>query len=146
MKPSQPGPTSEPTCRDCGAPNDAGASECWLCHRRDWRGSSGAQAPTKPEPPMAESAYASALVGLVLLLVGLGVLAAAPGLLVFAVLFLAAWGLGMLLTRRLRAREGSAMTAARAGVLVVLVPFLVGLSVFIALGMLCFLTTSRDFH
>jgi MFS superfamily sulfate permease-like transporter len=26
-----------PTCRHCGATNDAGASECWLCQRRDWR-------------------------------------------------------------------------------------------------------------
>jgi hypothetical protein len=25
-------------CFDCGAENDPGASECWLCHRRDWRG------------------------------------------------------------------------------------------------------------
>jgi hypothetical protein len=27
-----------PDCRHCGATNDSGASECWLCHRRDWRG------------------------------------------------------------------------------------------------------------
>jgi ribosomal protein L40E len=26
-----------PTCRHCGATNDSGASECWLCQRRDWR-------------------------------------------------------------------------------------------------------------
>jgi hypothetical protein len=26
----------EPRCWDCGAPNDPGARECWLCHRRDW--------------------------------------------------------------------------------------------------------------
>ncbi len=25
-----------PTCWDCGAPNDPGSSECWLCQRRDW--------------------------------------------------------------------------------------------------------------
>ena len=36
---SQPGsgPMPEAICRECGATNDAGASECWLCHRRDWR-------------------------------------------------------------------------------------------------------------
>jgi ribosomal protein L40E len=27
----------EPACWDCGATNDPGASECWLCHRRGWR-------------------------------------------------------------------------------------------------------------
>ncbi len=26
----------EPRCWDCGAANDTGARECWLCHRRDW--------------------------------------------------------------------------------------------------------------
>jgi hypothetical protein len=29
-------PTPDPTCWDCGAPNDPGSSECWLCQRRDW--------------------------------------------------------------------------------------------------------------
>ncbi len=29
-------PIPEPTCWDCGATNDPGASECWLCQRRDW--------------------------------------------------------------------------------------------------------------
>ncbi|MGP0067247.1 MAG: hypothetical protein ACLQGP_27090 [Isosphaeraceae bacterium] len=27
-----------PDCRHCGATNHTDASECWLCHRRDWRG------------------------------------------------------------------------------------------------------------
>jgi hypothetical protein len=26
-----------PKCRHCDATNDSGASECWLCQRRDWR-------------------------------------------------------------------------------------------------------------
>jgi hypothetical protein len=29
-------PPLGPTCWDCGAPNDPGSSECWLCQRRDW--------------------------------------------------------------------------------------------------------------
>jgi len=33
-----------PNCRHCGATNDSGASECWLCQRRDWREAS------KPAP------------------------------------------------------------------------------------------------
>jgi hypothetical protein len=39
-------PNPEPTCWDCGAANDPGASECWLCHRRDWR-AAGAPATAK---------------------------------------------------------------------------------------------------
>lgn len=139
---------SEPTCRDCGATNDPGASECWLCHRRDWRGPSGSSASAKPEMPPADSGNAAPMVWLVLVLVGFGVLAAAPGFaMVLVVLFLPAWGLGMLLTRRLRARSTStAAGIARAGVTVVLVPFLVGLAVFIALGMLCLVAVTGDFH
>lgn len=38
----------EPTCWDCGAANDPGASECWLCHRRDWR-TAGASIPAKAD-------------------------------------------------------------------------------------------------
>lgn len=26
-----------PNCRHCGSTNHSGASECWQCHRRDWR-------------------------------------------------------------------------------------------------------------
>jgi hypothetical protein len=107
--------------------------------------------PAKPEPSTADVPGASALVGVVLLLVGFGVLAAAPGLvLVAAVLILPSWLLGTFLSRRLRTRQPSTATAAgiaRAGVVVFLVPFLVGLAVFIALGMLCYMSASREgFH
>ena len=34
------------TCRECQAPNDPDASECWLCHRRDWRSNSAPSATT----------------------------------------------------------------------------------------------------
>jgi hypothetical protein len=37
MSQSKPGPDPEPTCWECGATNDPGASECWLCQRPDWR-------------------------------------------------------------------------------------------------------------
>ena len=33
-------------CWDCGAPNDPGALECWLCQRRNWRSERSA-APAK---------------------------------------------------------------------------------------------------
>ncbi len=29
-------PRPETICWSCGAPNDVGSSECWLCQRRDW--------------------------------------------------------------------------------------------------------------
>ena len=30
-------------CWECGAENDLGAAECWLCRRRDWRRGPGSQ-------------------------------------------------------------------------------------------------------
>jgi len=36
MNRTGPAPRPEPTCWDCGAPNEPGSSECWLCQRRDW--------------------------------------------------------------------------------------------------------------
>jgi hypothetical protein len=47
MSQPKPGPKPELICRECGATNDPGASECWLCQRRDWR-SDGASVPAKP--------------------------------------------------------------------------------------------------
>jgi hypothetical protein len=44
----------EPRCWDCGAPNDPGARECWLCHRRDWL-SGGIVFPSKGGAPRGES-------------------------------------------------------------------------------------------
>ena len=37
-----------PKCRHCGATNDSGASECWLCHQGDWR-----ETPKAPSKPLA---------------------------------------------------------------------------------------------
>ncbi len=36
MSQPEPRPLPEPTCCECGATNDPGASECWLCQRRNW--------------------------------------------------------------------------------------------------------------
>jgi ribosomal protein L40E len=47
MSQAESGPMPELVCRECGATNDPGASECWLCQRRDWQ-SDGASVPTKP--------------------------------------------------------------------------------------------------
>jgi hypothetical protein len=41
-----------PTCWDCGAANDVGSSECWLCHRRDWdKAFRPRTRATHPDPP-----------------------------------------------------------------------------------------------
>jgi hypothetical protein len=70
-----------PKCRDCGAPNDPGASECWLCHRRDWHGSS--RLPTSPKrAPWRMSDVMWALIALPAGLVVIGGLAFAPGLVI----------------------------------------------------------------
>jgi hypothetical protein len=41
-------------CRDCGAPNDPGGRECWLCQRRDWR-SRGTVVPVVGDASRGES-------------------------------------------------------------------------------------------
>jgi hypothetical protein len=75
---SETKPSPEPTCWDCGAANDPGASECWLCHRRDWR-AAGASVSAKSDVSRGEShprltiaivivAGASAILGLGMLM------------------------------------------------------------------------------
>jgi hypothetical protein len=46
-------PNPELACWDCGAANDPGASECWLCHRRDWR-AAGASVTAKSDVSRGE--------------------------------------------------------------------------------------------
>jgi hypothetical protein len=67
----------EVICRECGATNDAGASECWLCHRRDWR-SDGSSPSAKPAAtPGADPSrrrIALAIVTGAVVILGLGML------------------------------------------------------------------------
>jgi ribosomal protein L40E len=62
-------------CRECGAENDPGASECWLCQRRDWR-PDGASVPVKAaEPsggPLSRRPIAIAIVAGTVVILGLG--------------------------------------------------------------------------
>jgi len=46
MSQAHSAPKPELTCWDCGATNDPGASECWLCQRREWF-SDGVRGPAK---------------------------------------------------------------------------------------------------
>jgi ribosomal protein L40E len=87
-----------PACRHCGATNDSGASECWLCQRRDWR--EDPKVPSKNSPSQLTVENRSRLAGCMVVititlvaLVGLsfragrivGVVVAIVGVLVYAV-------------------------------------------------------------
>ena len=75
MSQAEPGPKPEPTCRECGATNDPGASECWLCHRADWF-ADGAKASAKTGVPRGGGRSRWPIAGImvvgVILLVGAG--------------------------------------------------------------------------
>jgi hypothetical protein len=76
-------PKAELTCWDCGATNDEGASECWLCHRRSWLRPPALPMVPKlaPEPSPEPSPSAGLIpVALALGVVGLGSLLLAPWL------------------------------------------------------------------
>lgn len=68
-------PESSLKCRDCGAENDPGSSECWLCHRRDWR-SDAAPVPEKtgatPGGGLSQLSIAGVIVAGAILVVGAG--------------------------------------------------------------------------
>jgi ribosomal protein L40E len=66
-----------PICRECGATNDAVASECWLCHRRDWRfdvASPAAKPASSPGGDPPGRRIAVAIVVGAIAIIGLGML------------------------------------------------------------------------
>jgi hypothetical protein len=68
-------------CWDCGATNDPGASECWLCQRRNWRQSPGSRPrPAVPPPRGLHSSIAGWMVLIALVAVVAGLVRSAPGL------------------------------------------------------------------
>jgi MFS family permease len=84
MSQANSGLEPEPRCWDCGAVNDAGSSECWLCQRRDWRRNPGpgwdesSQAHITPRGPIASISRLMVLTAVIAVLIGLFVVA--PGL------------------------------------------------------------------
>ncbi len=64
-----------PKCRHCDATNDSGASECWLCQRRDWREPSTARkdSPSRPrDSPRAQFVGCMVIIAIALIaMVGL---------------------------------------------------------------------------
>jgi hypothetical protein len=77
MSPTEPNPRPERTCRECGATNEPGATECWLCRRRDWQ-SDGAAATAKTDELLgrrpSERPIAIAIVAGTIVILGLGML------------------------------------------------------------------------
>jgi hypothetical protein len=74
MSQAKPGPEPELRCWDCGAVNDYGSSECWLCQRRDWRRHRvPGHDETAPVPVTLAGPFAS-LAGFMILLTAIAVL------------------------------------------------------------------------
>jgi hypothetical protein len=81
----------EPICWKCGAPNDLGSSECWLCQRRDWNRPAIRTRMTPPPERPRQSPLVSIggwMVVIALIGVALAILVLAPPL--FVVLLAAA--------------------------------------------------------
>jgi hypothetical protein len=132
------------TCSECRAPNDPGATECWLCHRRDWRDESVSPATTtKPiaetplltmEMPVGETL----LILLALAVVATGLVRFAPGLgIAFLILLVPAWAI----TEWRARRRAKPMSVHRKFAWIVgttiLLPVLLVLSLLIPLFALC---------
>ncbi len=75
MNPSKPDPMPEPTCRECGATNEPGATECWLCQRRDWQSAEPAtKASVRQRDDPTRRRIAIAIVASVVVILGSGML------------------------------------------------------------------------
>jgi hypothetical protein len=143
----QPRPTYEKPrpatiCRDCQATNDPGASECWLCGRRDWRGDPASPA-TKPVAETADRArlisfVETILIVLALAVVGAGAVRLAPGLgIAFLILLVPAW----IITEKKARSQNQPMSAPRKFAEIVwwmiVIPFLLALSLPALLVVIC---------
>src|SRR5947207_13447675 len=94
-------------CWDCGATNDPGASECWLCQRRDWRRDPGPLPRRRVPPPRGPlSSIAGWMVLIALIAVVAGVFRLAPGLGIALLIFaLPAWAITEVKARRRHRRN-----------------------------------------
>jgi hypothetical protein len=141
MSQAEPRPDPDLMCRECGATNDPGSSECWLCHRPDWHGP--ARSPTAPKlsPPQQMSDGAWPIIALVLGLLAIGGVAVAPGLIIVLLIFvLPAWGGAEWVAYRRRRRGLSTSAARKIGcilVLTIVLPILLCVALFIAFWLIC---------
>jgi ribosomal protein L40E len=132
------------TCRECRAANDPDASECWLCHRRDWRGDPDSPAATTksvagaPSFDMGKAVGEALLILLALAVVEIGLLRLAPGLaLAFLILLVPAWAITEWRARRRKEPMSAHHKFARIVVTTVLMPILLVLSLLIAVFAIC---------
>jgi ribosomal protein L40E len=150
MSQAEPTPNSDLTCRDCGAVNDPGATECWLCQRRDWRGPPRFPMSPKPAPLSPTSGNASSLIGLTLGLVALGGIVIAPGLVIgLLIVVLPAWAGAAWIAHRRRNRGLPTSTTRKVVwivVLSILLPILLGVALFIAFWLICLMTGPPTFR
>jgi ribosomal protein L40E len=149
MSQAEPTPNPDLTCRDCGAVNDPGATECWLCQRRDWRRPRRLPVPPKPAPSrMSDNAWP--LIALTLGLVALGGVVIAPGLVIgLLIVVLPAWVGAEWIAHRRRNRGLPTSTARKVVwivVLSILLPILLGVALFIAFWLICLMTGPPNFR
>jgi hypothetical protein len=142
-------PESSPVCWDCGAANDEGASECWLCQRRDWRRAPRVPVTMKPEPAPAPG-DGSVPIGLALALVLLGGAVIAPWFVCgLAIFVLPAWAVAEYIAHRRRKRGLPTSTARRLvwiAVLAIIIPIVMGVSLITAVAVICQFSGSQNFH
>ena len=122
----------EPICWSCGASNDPGSSECWLCQRRDWN---------QPLDPGPRPAIEGWLVPCVVLAAGIGLFRVAPVVAIFLVVELApALFFAELKASRLRERGESMPVVDRMALVVmamIAIPILILLALAIGLFLMC---------
>jgi ribosomal protein L40E len=135
-------PMPASACRDCGATNDPGASECWLCHRRDWRAdpasTTSQRAAGSSDRALVISSLGTLLIAMAIGIVEIGVTMLAPGLgITLLFLLVPAWAITEWKARH-RAKPIPAWQrfALMVGV-IIFMPALLVLSLLVALMVLC---------
>jgi hypothetical protein len=134
-----------PTCRECGATNDVGASECWLCQGRNWKQPPGPR-DRRPAPDRSERGSTPAIGGWLLLCaviaVGIGLFREAPGVAIFLLVSLApALFVTEMRVIRLRGRGDSMPDLDRIAMVILLmivIPILVVLALGVGFFTICF--------
>lgn len=140
-------PKPEPRCWDCGAANDPGSTECWLCQRRDWNRYPRLR--TRPAPPPDRprrgpmSTIGGLMIGIAVLGLSIAIFREAPGLgLLLLVSVVPALAVTEVKARR-RYRIGEPMSVGerilRVVVLTIVIPILVIVALVIALFSYCVL-------
>ncbi|QEH39114.1 hypothetical protein OJF2_77260 [Aquisphaera giovannonii] len=150
---SKPGSEARPpaadglVCRECGASNDAGSSECWLCNGRSL---ASAAAGSSPRPRGFFSSISGWMVAIAGLAVCMGLYALAPGMLFLAAISVLPAIAAVEVKAARRRRLGLPMSAAERVVIFVLItvvtPVLVVGAAVIALIAYCSMTGPVNFH